>query len=190
MMLRQLGSTPNLLTLLRLAFIPFIVIFILDGEYKWATALLVIAGLSDGFDGLLARLLKQKTTLGQYLDPIADKLLLSTLFLVLSFVGQIPWRVTVMVFSRDLIILVVCAVLYATNTTRDFSPSIYGKINTVAQIAAVFFVMLSHVVASPLVSQIAIFSLGMTVAFTIFSGFHYVFAMGLRIRAGNTAPPA
>ena len=82
-MLRQLKSTPNLLTLLRLIFIPFIVIFVVAHHYAWALGLFIAAGISDGLDGLLARALHQRTLLGQYLDPIADKLLLSTMFLVI-----------------------------------------------------------------------------------------------------------
>ena len=111
-MIRQLRSAPNQLTLLRLIFIPFVVISVVEDRYGWALALFVLAGLSDALDGLLARLLKQKTALGQYLDPIADKLLLSTLFLVLAFEHRIPWYVTVLVFSRDLGILIVSALLY------------------------------------------------------------------------------
>ncbi|HKD13764.1 MAG TPA: CDP-alcohol phosphatidyltransferase family protein, partial [Candidatus Angelobacter sp.] len=77
-MIRELLYTPNLLTLLRLIFIPLTVIAVLENHYIWALVLFLVAGISDGLDGLLARLLQQKTVLGQYLDPIADKLLLST----------------------------------------------------------------------------------------------------------------
>ena len=93
-----------------------------------------IAGVSDGLDGLLARVLKQKTTLGLYLDPIADKLLMSTMFLVLMHVGKIPRYVTVLVFSRDLGILIIATLLFATHTLRQFPPSKLGKVNTVVQI--------------------------------------------------------
>ena len=95
--------------------------------------------------GLLARTLKQQTVLGQYLDPIADKLLLSTMFLVLSILHKIPWKFTVLVFSRDLTILIVSALLYAIAGLRDFRPSIFGKANTSAQVAAVFFVLLMEI---------------------------------------------
>jgi cardiolipin synthase len=110
----QIWTAPNQLTLLRLIFIPFIIISVLESEYPWAVGLFVLAGISDALDGMLARWLKQKTVLGQYLDPIADKLLLSSLFLVLSFVKLIPWKFTILVFSRDVLILVISAVLYAT----------------------------------------------------------------------------
>ena len=144
--LSQFRAAPNLLTLLRLFIIPFLVINILDGRWRLAFALFFLAGISDALDGVLARWLEQSTTLGRYLDPIADKLLLSTLFLVLTHVGQIPRYVTVLVFSRDLGILLIATLLFATNTLRDFRPSIFGKLNTFVQIVAVTGVMASHVV--------------------------------------------
>jgi cardiolipin synthase len=143
--LSQFRAAPNLLTMLRLFTLPFLVITILDGRWKLAFALLWIAGVSDGLDGLAARLLKQRTTLGLYLDPIADKLLLSTLFLVLMHVGVIPRYVTVLVFSRDLGILLIATLLFATNTLRDFRPSKLGKFNTVVQILGVLTVMTCQV---------------------------------------------
>ncbi len=143
--LRQFGATPNLLTMLRLFTLPFLVITILDGSWGWAFALLWVAGVSDGLDGLLARMLQQRTTLGLYLDPIADKLLLSTLFVVLTKVGVIPRYVTVLVFSRDLGILLIATLLFVTNTLRDFRPSLLGKLNTAVQILGVLTVMTCQV---------------------------------------------
>src|SRR5881227_2233093 len=106
-MLKQLRATPNQLTLLRLIIIPFIAIAVVDGRFGWALSLFVVAGISDGLDGYLARRLDQRTTLGQYLDPIADKLLLSTMFIVLAVAHKLPWKLTILVFSRDLGILIV-----------------------------------------------------------------------------------
>jgi cardiolipin synthase len=182
-MLRQLLTAPNQLTLIRLIIIPFIIINIVDNNHRWALALLIIAGLSDGLDGLLARTLHQQTKLGQYLDPIADKLLLSTLFLVLSIMHRIPWKYTVLVFSRDLCILLTCAVLYATTTIRDFRPSIFGKINTGAQVATVFFVLLFQVDSDVWVYYCRKVGLVSTFVFTLVSGLHYVFLIGRRIHA-------
>jgi cardiolipin synthase (CMP-forming) len=130
----------------RLFVLPFLVITILDGRWRLAFALLWLAGVSDGFDGLLARKLHQRTTLGLYLDPIADKLLMSTMFLVLTHVGVIPRYVTVLVFSRDLGILLIATLLFATNTLRDFRPSLLGKVNTVVQILGVLTVMTCQVI--------------------------------------------
>lgn len=143
--LNQFRAAPNLLTMLRLFILPFLVITILDGHWPLAFVLLWIAGISDGLDGLLARMLEQRTTLGLYLDPIADKLLLSTLFLVLTHVGVIPRYVTVLVFSRDLGILLISTLLFVTNTLRDFRPSWLGKCNTALQIVGVLVVMTCQV---------------------------------------------
>ena len=181
-MIRQLLLAPNQLTLLRLVFIPFIIINIVSHNWTWALGLLIAAGLSDGFDGVLARALAQQTRLGEYLDPIADKLLLSTTFLVLSIVGQIPWRYTILVFSRDLSILLTSAVLYATIGLRDFRPSIFGKINTFAQVMTIFFVLLNNVHAATWIYWGRKLGLYATFAFTLVSALHYIFLVGARIR--------
>jgi cardiolipin synthase (CMP-forming) len=133
---------------MRLFIIPFLVIEILDGNYRLAFTLFILAGVSDALDGLLARLLSQKTTLGQYLDPIADKLLLSTLFVVLTHVDLIPRYVTVLVFSRDVGILLISTLLYMTNALRDFRPSLLGKLNTLAQIIALIAVLCQKIFVS------------------------------------------
>jgi len=179
--LSQLLTAPNQLTLLRMMFLPFIVINLVEGHYLWALSLFVLAGLSDGLDGLLARTLHQQTVLGQYLDPIADKLLLSTMFLVLSVLHKIPWKFTVLVFSRDISILSASAVLYAIAGLRDFRPSIFGKANTFAQVAAVFFVLLLEVDHVRWVSIARLTFLRATFAFTIISAVHYVFLVGQRL---------
>jgi cardiolipin synthase len=181
----QLLTFPNQLTLLRMVFVPFIVNNMVGGHYRWALILFLLAGLSDGLDGLLARTLKQQTTLGQYLDPIADKLLLSTMFLVLSILHKIPWKFTVLVFSRDISILCASAVLYAIAGLRDFRPSIFGKANTLAQVAAVVFVLLLQVYPVRWVEIARLAFLRATFAFTIISGLHYVFVVGQRLRAIN-----
>jgi cardiolipin synthase (CMP-forming) len=185
----QVLTAPNQLTLARMAFLPFIVIKLLDHHYKGALILTLLAGLSDGLDGLLARRLHQQTLLGQYLDPIADKMLLSTTFLVLSVVDLIPWKYTVLVFSRDVCILLVSGVLYTIAGLRDFRPSIFGKANTAAQVAAVLFVMLLQVHPSPWVWLARKFFLRATFFFTILSALHYVYLVGHRLHAMNQATP-
>ncbi|WP_446741795.1 CDP-alcohol phosphatidyltransferase family protein [Silvibacterium acidisoli] len=171
--MKDLRAAPNQLTLLRLCIIPFLVLAVLDGHFCTAFWLFVLAGVTDGLDGLLARVLEQKTRLGQYLDPVADKLLLSTLFLVLNHAGLISRRVTVLVFGRDLGILIVAAILYASIGMRDFRPSIFGKINTFAQIVALLTVLLSKFYAPPFVLATRHLALLATVVFTTASGFHY-----------------
>jgi len=173
-----------------MAFLPFIIIDLVSGRYKSALILFVLAGLSDGLDGLLARTLKQQTVLGQYLDPIADKLLLSTVFLVLSILHRIPWKFTVMVFSRDISILIVSAVLYTIAGLRDFRPSIFGKANTFAQVAAVFFVVLLQVHPASWVWIAQKQFLRAVFFFTIISGLHYVLLVGKRLRPGDSRSPA
>jgi cardiolipin synthase (CMP-forming) len=182
MNLRQILTAPNQLTLLRMIFLPFIVINLVKDDYKWALALFVLAGLSDGLDGLLARKLNQQTLLGQYLDPIADKLLMSTMFLVLSIEHMIPWKYTVVVFSRDVSILLVSGVLFMIAGLRDFRPSIFGKANTFAQVAAVFFVLLFLVEPIVLVRIAAKVFLRATFFFAIVSAVHYAFLVQHRLR--------
>jgi cardiolipin synthase len=148
-MLKQFAAAPNMLTMGRLFALPFLVILILDRHWVVGFWLMMLAGITDAFDGLLARWLDQHTRLGQYLDPIADKLLLSTLFITLTTVGLIPRYVTVLVFSRDLGILLISTLLFVTNTLKDFRPSMLGKINTFLQIVAVVCVMASQVWAIP-----------------------------------------
>jgi len=187
--LSQLLTAPNQLTLLRMVFVPVIVINLVSGHYGWALALFVLAGISDGLDGLLARTLHQQSLVGQYLDPIADKLLLSTVFLVLSILHKIHWKFTVLVFSRDISILAVGSVLYMIAGLRDFRPSIFGKANTFAQVAAVFFVLVYQVHHTQWISTARAFFLGATFAFTIISGVHYIFMVGHRLRAVSHAGP-
>jgi cardiolipin synthase (CMP-forming) len=178
---RQILTAPNQLTLLRMLFLPFIVINLVKHDYKWALVLFILAGLSDGLDGLLARTLHQQTVLGQYLDPIADKLLMSTMFLVLSIERMIPWKYTVMVFSRDVSILLVSGVLFMIAGLRDFRPSILGKANTFAQVAAVFFVLLFQVEPILGISIVKIVFLRATFLFAIASAVHYAFLVQHRL---------
>jgi len=187
--LSQVFTAPNQLTLLRMIFVPFIVIHLVDGHYLWALIVFVIAGFSDGLDGLLARTLHQQTLLGQYLDPIADKLLLSTMFLVLSILHKIPWKFTVVVFSRDISILSASAVLFAIAGLRNFRPSIFGKANTVSQIAAVFFVLLLEIRPMRWIWIARTVFLRATFFFTIISALHYVILVQHRLREHQHALP-
>ena len=181
-------TAANQITLLRLIFIPFVIISVFDADWHWALALLIAAAFSDALDGLLARTLHQQTMLGTYLDPIADKLLLSSLFLVLSFVKKIPWRYTILVFSRDLCIVATAVVLWATVGFRDFRPSIFGKINTACQIATVWFVVLAQVVHTTWLALLVRVLLYATFTFTLVSGVHYVLLTGHRLRKEHTMP--
>jgi cardiolipin synthase len=185
---RQILTAPNQLTLLRMIFLPFIVINLVKHDFKWALALFILAGMSDGLDGLLARTLHQQTLLGQYLDPIADKLLLSTMFLVLSIERMIPWKYTVMVFSRDVSILLISGVLFMIAGLRDFRPSIFGKANTFAQVAAIFFVLLLLIEPVRWIWIAQITFLRATFIFTIVSAVHYALLVQHRLHAPGSTP--
>ncbi len=171
--MNDLRATPNLLTFLRLCIVPFLVLAVLDRRFELAFFLFVLAGITDALDVLLARWLQQRTLLGQYLDPVVDKLLLSTLFLVLHHEALISRRVTVLVFARDLGIMVVAAILFATTSIRNFKPSLLGKANTVAQILAVAAVMLAEFYQPAWVLHLRSGALMATVILTLLSGFQY-----------------
>ncbi len=188
--LNPLRTAPNLLTLLRICLAPFLVAAILEGHYKLGFYVFIIAGLTDALDGALARLLKQRSMLGQYLDPVADKLLLSTLFLVLWNKGLIPTTVTVLVFGRDVGILLVSAILYAAVGRREFYPSIFGKANTLAQISAVAAVILNQLTAVHWVVAFRALALEATVVLTTASGLHYAWSVSRRTGAPTANGPA
>ena len=183
-----LRSAPNLLTLLRICLAPFLVAAILEGRFRLGFFLFVAAGLTDALDGLLARLLEQRTVLGQYLDPVADKLLLSTLFLVLLHEGLMPLRVTVLVFGRDVCILLVSAILYAAAGRREFHPSIFGKANTLAQVLMIAVVLLHQFDTAPLVVALRMFALWATMIFTIVSGLHYAWIAAHKPQTPPSSP--
>ena len=189
--LNPFRNAPNLLTLARICLAPFLVAAIIEDRFALSFYLFLAAGLTDALDGTLARLLKQRTMLGQYLDPVADKLLLSTLFLVLMHKGLIPARVTVMVFGRDVGILVVAAILYAAAGRREFQPSIFGKANTFAQVTAVAAVLLHQLTAVEWVAEVRMVALGATMVLTVVSGLHYAWIVsrrvGVPVNGGSTA---
>lgn len=179
--MKALRAAPNLLTFLRLCLVPFIVLLILQDNYRIAFGIFLLAGITDALDGYLARKLNQVTALGHYLDPVADKLLLSTLFLALHHEGLISRAVTVLVFGRDLGIMTVSAILFATVGMRSFPPSILGKINTLVQIIAVTTVLLSRLYNPFAVGFLRTWSLRATVLFTVLSGFHYAWSVAGRV---------
>jgi cardiolipin synthase len=174
-------TVPNQLTFLRLGFLPFFVIAIHYRRYDLALAVLILAALTDGLDGLLARSLNQKTKLGAYLDPIADKLLLSSSFVILALNHQISWWLATMVLSRDILILTSAAVILVAVGYRPFPPSIWGKATTAMQILLVFGVVLLAVTGWPWLHFVRV-NLGYLVAgLTVFSGFHYCFSVARRL---------
>jgi cardiolipin synthase (CMP-forming) len=188
----RIFTVPNQLTFLRLGFLPFFIISIQYHRYDIALVVLIVAGLTDGLDGILARTLNQKTALGAYLDPIADKLLLSSSFVVLALNRKISWWLATLVLSRDVLLLTSAAVILVVIGYRPFPPSIFGKLTTALQILLVFSVVLLEVADWHwlLVFRIV---LGYVVAgLTVFSGFHYsiVVARQLGDQHGRAKTPS
>lgn len=177
----RIFTVPNQLTFLRLGFLPLFIILIFYRHYSWALAVLLVSGLTDTFDGLLARTLNQKTALGAYLDPIADKLLLSSLFVVLAIEGQVRWWLTILVLGRDVLILTTASVILLTAGYRRFPPSIYGKIATTLQMVLVFAVLTVAVFHRPVLEAIKQILVYLVAGFTVFSGFHYSVIVARRL---------
>jgi cardiolipin synthase len=135
-------NIPNFLSLLRIILVPVFVIFVIQAEYDRALITFIVAGLTDALDGTLARLLKCQTVLGAYLDPIADKLLLVTSFVMLAIFGLIPAWLAVVVISRDFIILLGIAIFSLMSVSYEIKPAIVGKVTTALQVATIFFALL------------------------------------------------
>jgi cardiolipin synthase len=176
-----LRTAPNLLTMLRVCLTPFLVIAVLERRFLSAFVIFLMAACSDAMDGLLARWLRQRTMLGQYLDPVADKLLLSSLFLVFTYMGILEPRIAVLVFGRDLGMLLTAVILYATTNLRDFHPSLLGKANSFSQFLAIGVVLLSLISQQPWVVAARVAMLDATVFLTVVSGFHYAWVASQRI---------
>src|ERR1700727_2770193 len=138
----RIFTVPNQLTFLRLAFLPLFIIAIKYDNYAVAMAIFVIAGFSDMLDGFLARSLNQRSPIGAYLDPIADKLLLSSSYIVLALKGKIGWWLAILVLGRDVLILVACAVILLAAGYRLFPPSFWGKATTLFEILLVILALL------------------------------------------------
>lgn len=177
-------TLPNLLTVIRMALIPVFVSLLFYQRFLLALGIFIIAGVTDGLDGLLARRFHQQSPLGRILDPIADKMMLVTSFVVLSLHSvfptplpkhlPIPFWVTITVISRDVFILVGAAAINMVTGFRAFRPSFLGKLSTLVQIIAVATVILAAQIRIgtgyylPTVYT-SVFAL------TVLSGIHYVF---------------
>jgi cardiolipin synthase len=174
-------TVPNQITLLRLGILPFFLILIVYEHYRYALLMLVLAGCSDGIDGLLARKLNQKSAVGAYLDPIADKLLLSSSFVILAMEKQIAWWLTIMVLSRDIMMLTVAAVIILISGYRPFPPSQLGKATTFFQIVLVFTVVLHAAYPNDPLAWLNSVLIYLVAILTTISGFHYSFAIARRL---------
>lgn len=166
-------NLPNILTLIRVLLIPVFVILIINKSFLSALITFGIAGLTDGLDGLIARITHQRTELGSYLDPIADKLLLSSAFVTLAIIEILPSWLSVIVITRDVIILIGFIVLVLLNHKPKIQPSIASKITTDFQIATVLVTLLKDYY--PIFNDLSTFIIYGTIFFTIISGFHYIY---------------
>ncbi len=166
-------NIPNFLSLLRIILVPFIVIFLIQGSFGKALFTFTLAGLTDALDGTLARLLDRQTVLGSYLDPIADKLLLTASFVTLSVLGIIPSWLTVIVISRDFIILLGIAILSLISVPYVVRPAFVGKITTALQVGTIFFSLSFQVVSRDVSYDWIVILCWLTDIFTIDSGFIY-----------------
>jgi len=178
---KRILTVPNQLTFLRMGFLPFFIIAIHYDRYDWAMGILLIAGLSDALDGLLARRLNQRSPLGAYLDPIADKLLLSSSYLVLALKKKIAFWLAIIVLGRDVLILVACAAILLVVGYRPFPPSLVGKATTGFEILLVFLVILNAVMPRAELQMVCGVGAYIVAFFAIFSGVYYSVAVARRL---------
>ncbi len=167
-------NVPNVLTVLRIILVPIIIICLIQGQYLSALLLFVIAGITDGLDGFFARILKQKSVLGSYLDPLADKTLISSSFIALSVMGMLPAWLTVIVISRDCIILLGISVLTLLSIPFEVRPALISKMTTAFQLLAIFLVLLIASYPVQLDGKWITWVFWLTAVLTIASGLGYL----------------
>jgi cardiolipin synthase (CMP-forming) len=166
-------NLPTFFTLLRLALVPFVIESILSGRHLLALELFAAAAATDVMDGFAARRLRLSTETGAYLDPVADKCLLSGVFLALAAAGLVPWWFVGIIFARDLYILVAAGIIMMLTPVRRFPPSVWGKVSTFVQILTVVVWMARDVLDIRLLDALATAMLWPCLAFTVGSGIHY-----------------
>ncbi|MCX5897194.1 MAG: CDP-diacylglycerol--glycerol-3-phosphate 3-phosphatidyltransferase [Proteobacteria bacterium] len=171
-------NIPNFLTILRILSIPLFIILLSYGFYPLALLLFFCAGVTDALDGFLARTFKQKTTLGAYLDPIADKLLLSSSFVAFSILKLMPVWLTILVISRDVIILGGILVLLVNSFSISINPTIISKCTTTLQLLTIGLTLLFQVMQNKYIPLHLVYWI--TGLFTIISGIDYV-RRGIRL---------
>jgi cardiolipin synthase (CMP-forming) len=169
-----LRQIPHALTLLRLLLAPLLACLIIASRFREALLLVVLAGLTDWFDGFAARRLRVTGRLGEILDPLADKTMLVTLFLALAYVGLIPGWILALVMGRDLVIVIGALLLRIFRNVRKFVPSMLGKVSTFFQIVFVLLVLLDAAFPLKLLDWLRILALLLTTLFTAWSGYGYV----------------
>jgi cardiolipin synthase (CMP-forming) len=171
-------SIPNILTLVRILLTPVFVILLLRDMFSTALLVFAVAGISDGLDGLIARYMNQRTTLGSYLDPAADKLLLISAFIAMAVLGIIPDWLMVIVITRDVVIVLGLAILTLTEKKYEIKPTLDSKCTTAIQILMIFVSLYD-----PVHTQLAMLHpvlLWGTAVITTLSGLHYIY-IGMNI---------
>ncbi len=178
-------TLPNVLTMIRMAMVPFFVLAVNEHDFRLALWTFVIAGLTDTLDGYLARVLRMRSRFGAYLDPIADKLLITTAYVALTVPqGQavvIPLWLTILALFRDGFIMLVALALYLVEGLRHFPPSILGKLTTTLQVVTIAVVLLANLAAVPGWMPTACFYTSFVLV--IASGFNYIFRVGRLLEA-------
>jgi cardiolipin synthase len=189
-MTARILTPSNQITLLRLVFVPVFAILVLDRSYRAALAVLTAAAVSDVLDGTVARLLKQVSPLGVALDPIADKILMTTAYLTLAFRDALPWWLTILVLSRDLGIILTALLISLVAGYRPFYPTGLGKASTVAQVATVFAAV-SHQAHVPHISaELVRIFVYLAAALTVASSIHYLIVVRQRYGHSHVEPAA
>ncbi len=171
-------NIPNLISLIRILLVPVFIIFIIKNRLSGALIVFTIAGISDGLDGFLARYFNQQTYLGAYLDPIADKILLTSAFVALAVLKILPGWMAVIVLSRDILIMTGIAILTFLDTKPPIKPTLVSKCTTVAQLSTIFFILLDPDFAKADLMRNSLYWL--TAGLTVLSGLHYI-AIGTKI---------
>ncbi len=166
-------NLPNALTLIRILLIPLFVILLISKSFHGALITFVIAGITDALDGFLARIWHQRTDLGSYLDPIADKLLLASAFITLAILDIVPYWLTVIVISRDILIAIGFWVLTMMDHKPTIKPRYTSKVTTVFQILTIIWALLSALHWG--FGSLFPILIGLTAFFTILSGIHYIY---------------
>jgi cardiolipin synthase (CMP-forming) len=174
---RLIWTYANQLTILRMVFVPCFVLLLIYGHPKSATVVFLLAGITDGLDGLLARKLQQKTTLGSFLDPAADKILLTAAFITLTVPSlplalHIPAWLTVLTISRDVLISVSVLVIHLQTHHIEFPPSALGKCNTAFQLLTVGVCLVGNF-EEGITFAVFPYVKYLTLTFTLASGLHY-----------------
>jgi cardiolipin synthase len=192
-------TVANQLTMIRMVMIPLLVTLILSDHSGWAFVVFILAGVSDALDGILARRMRQSSRLGAFLDPTADKLLMTACFVVLSIpdhpksipefeiANHLPVYLTIVTISRDVFIVMIALLIHLSSGIRSFPPTSLGKVTTATQLLTVGVVLLANALSQPM--PILVAGLGwITMTMTVSSGLHYIYHAARLAESASSAP--